>query len=80
MLILDSDHRLEPDVLYDLIPLMENDHELTFIQTPQYFRMPKDDRLGLAYSFQQHIFYKHICRGLCVNNSAYICGTNVIIR
>lgn len=80
MLILDSDHRLEPAVLYDLIPLMENDPELSFIQTPQYFRMPKDDRLGLAYSFQQHIFYKHICRGLCVNNSAYICGTNVIIR
>jgi len=80
MLILDSDHRLEPTVLYDLIPLLENDPELTFIQTPQYFRMPKNDRLGLAYSFQQHIFYKHICRGLCVNNSTYICGTNVIIR
>jgi cellulose synthase (UDP-forming) len=59
---------------------MENDHDLTFIQTPQYFRVSKNDRLGLAYSFQQHIFYKHICRGLCVNDTAYICGTNVIIK
>jgi len=42
--------------------------------------MAKHDRLGLAYSFQQHIFYKHICRGLCVNGSPYICGTNVIIK
>ncbi len=80
LLILDSDHRLKRPVLHDLIPLMENDPELTFIQTPQYFRMPENDHLGLAYSFQQHIFYKHICRGLCVNDTSYICGTNIIIR
>lgn len=80
LLILDSDHRLNVSVLGDLIPILENDPELTFIQTPQYFRLPENDRLGLAYSFQQHIFYKHICRGLCVNETAYICGTNVIIR
>jgi len=80
VLILDSDHRLKSSVLQDLIPLMENDSDLTFIQTPQYFRMSENDRLGLAYSFQQHIFYKHICRGLCVNDTSYICGTNVIIK
>ena len=80
ILILDSDHRLKETVLKDLIPLMENDSDLTFIQTPQYFHVAENDRLGFAYSFQQHIFYKHICRGLCVNGSPYICGTNVIIK
>jgi cellulose synthase (UDP-forming) len=80
VLILDSDHRLKSSVFKDLIPIMENDPDLTFIQTPQYFRISENDRLGLAYSFQQHIFYKHICRGLCVNETAYICGTNVIIK
>jgi cellulose synthase (UDP-forming) len=80
VLILDSDHKLKSSVFKDLIPIMENDPDLTFIQTPQYFRMFENDRLGLAYSFQQHIFYKHICRGLCVNETAYICGTNVIIK
>lgn len=80
VLILDSDHRLKSSMLDDLIPIMENDASLTFLQTPQYFKTPNKDRLGLAYSFQQHIFYKHICRGLCVNDSSYICGTNVIIR
>ncbi len=80
ILILDSDHRLKSSIFKDLIPLMENDPNLTFIQTPQYFQNLKNDRLGLAYSFQQHIFYKHICRGLCVNGSPYICGTNVIIK
>lgn len=80
VMILDSDHRLKNCVLQDLIPIMENDPNLTFIQTPQYFGMNKDDPLSLAYSFQQHIFYKHICRGLCVNNSTFICGTNVLIK
>jgi cellulose synthase (UDP-forming) len=80
VLILDSDHRIKCSVFKDLIPIMENDPDLTFIQTPQYFQISKNDRLGMAYSFQQHIFYKHICRGLCVNETAYICGTNVLIR
>lgn len=80
VLILDSDHRLRESMLRDLVPLLEDDPQLTFIQTPQYFNGPEGDRLALAYSFQQHIFYKHICRGLGVNNSSYICGTNVLIR
>ncbi len=81
VLILDSDHRLKQSIFQDLIPIMEVDPSLSFIQTPQYFSTPVDnDRLGLAYSFQQHVFYKHICRGLCVNDSSFICGTNVLIR
>lgn len=78
VMVLDSDHRLKPSIFRDLVPYFEEDPSLTFIQTPQYFT--GGDRLGLAYSFQQHIFYKHICRGLCVNDSSYICGTNVLIR
>lgn len=77
-MILDSDHRLKRSVLKDLLPIIDNNSNLTFIQTPQYFS--SEDRLGLAYSFQQHVFYKHICRGLCINDSSYICGTNVIIK
>jgi cellulose synthase/poly-beta-1,6-N-acetylglucosamine synthase-like glycosyltransferase len=80
ILILDSDHRLKSSIFQDLIPIMENDPDLTFIQTPQYFHKQSNDHLSIAYSFQQHIFYKHICRGLCVNGSSYICGTNVLIK
>lgn len=80
VMVLDSDHRLKPTILRDLVPYFEEDHLLTFIQTPQYFNGASGDRLASAYSFQQHIFYKHICRGLCVNDSSYICGTNVLIR
>lgn len=80
VLILDVDHIPNPDFLKDLIPILEEDQDLSFVQTPQFFTNNKNDKLSLVYSFQQHIFYKHICRGLDVNNTALICGTNVIIR
>ncbi len=80
VLILDSDHQLKENIFQDLVPIMEVDPDLTFIQTPQYFSTEVKDHLGLSYSFQQHVFYKHICRGLCVNGSSFICGTNVLIR
>jgi len=80
LLILDADHCPKPNILTELIPLLEEDAALTFIQTPQYFTSKTKDRLALAYSFQQHIFHKHVCRGLSVNNSVFMCGTNVIIR
>lgn len=80
ILLLDVDHIPKPDFLKDLIPILAEDQNLSFIQTPQFFIGSKNDKLSLVYSFQQHIFYKHICRGLDVNNAALICGTNVIIR
>ena len=80
LLVLDVDHRPKPAILNEVIPLLEEDTSVTFIQTPQYFTSETKDRLTLAYSFQQHIFHKHVCRGLSVNNSVFMCGTNVIIR
>ena len=80
ILILDADHSPKPRIFNDIIPYLENNPSLTFIQTPQYFASNIGNPLSIAYSFQQHIFYKHICRGANVNNSALICGTNVIIR
>ena len=80
LLIVDADHRLKPDILNEVVPILENNPSIAFVQTPQYFTEKTGDRLAIAYSFQQHIFNKHVCRGLSVNNSAFITGTNVIIR
>ena len=79
-LVLDVDHRPKPAILKEVIPFLEEDTSLTFIQTPQYFTSETKDKLSLAYSFQQHIFHKHVCRGLNINNAVFMCGTNVIIR
>lgn len=80
ILLLDVDHIPKPDFLKDIIPILEENQNVSFIQTPQFFTGGKDDKLSIVYAFQQHVFYKHICRGLDVNNTALICGTNVIIR
>ena len=80
LLVLDVDHRPKPAILNEVIPHLEEDTSLTFIQTPQYFTIETKDRLALAYSFQQHIFYKHVCRGLNINNAVFMSGSNVIIR
>jgi cellulose synthase (UDP-forming) len=80
LLLLDSDHRVKPEFLDTVIPFFEGDNSLSVVQMPQYFTNQTKNRLARAYSFQQRIFNKHVCRGLCVNNSAFICGTNVIFR
>lgn len=80
LLILDTGHRPKSTILSDIIPLLENDHTLTFVQTPRYFTSNSKNRLQRAYSFQQHIFHKHVCRGLDISNSVFMCGTNVLIR
>ena len=59
-LVLDVDHRPKPAILKEVIPFLEEDTSLTFIQTPQYFTSETKDKLSLAYSFQQHIFHKHV--------------------
>jgi cellulose synthase (UDP-forming) len=80
LLILDVDHCPKPNILSEVLPYLEYDHKLSFVQTPQYFISQTKDNLAIAYSFQQHIFHKHYCRGLDVDDSVFMCGTNVVIR
>lgn len=80
ILILDVDHRPKHNILSEVIPRLEENIALAFIQTPQYFICENENRLSLAYSFQQHIFHKHVCRGLDINNTVFMCGTNLIVR
>jgi cellulose synthase (UDP-forming) len=80
LLILDVDHCPKPNILNEILPYLEYDHKLAYVQTPQYFTNETKDNLAIAYSFQQHIFHKHYCRGSDVNDSVFMCGTNVVIR
>lgn len=80
LLILDADHCPKPNILTDLITLIERDSPVAFVQTPQYFKCDTRETIARAYSLQEHLFYKHICRGLAVNNASFMCGTNVIMR
>jgi cellulose synthase (UDP-forming) len=80
ILIVDSDHTVKNNILIDLISLLQSNPMLSFIQTPQYYPIKKRGSLEVAFSLHQHIFNKHICRGLSTKGSAFITGTNVLMR
>lgn len=80
LLVVDVDHKVEPHILAKLVPLLGKNTSLSFVQTPQYFTKETKDKLAVLYSIQQHIFNKHLCRGLDVNGAAVMTGSNVLIR
>ena len=80
ILIIDADHKVKPQILRELVPILEKNTSISFLQTPQYFTKETSDKLAVVYSIQQHIFNKHLCRGLNVNDAAVMTGSNVIIR
>ncbi|HQD25071.1 glycosyltransferase [Methanoculleus sp. DTU007] len=80
LLVLDADQRVKPTILADLIPILEANPDASFIQTPQFFRSEPNDPISVTFSYQQHIYNKHVCRGLSVNQTAVLTGSNCIFR
>ncbi|MFB3764120.1 MAG: glycosyltransferase family 2 protein [Methanotrichaceae archaeon] len=80
ILIIDADHKVKPYILKELVPILENDMSISFIQTPQYFVNEIKNKIAVCYSIQQRIFNKHVCRGLNINNAVFLTGTNALIR
>ncbi|MCM2466192.1 glycosyltransferase family 2 protein [Methanoculleus oceani] len=80
LLVIDADQKVKPSIIADLIPVLEADPELSFIQTPQFFRSEPHDPISVTFSYQQHIYNKHVCRGLSVNHTAMLTGSNCIFR
>ena len=70
LLVIDADQKVKPTILAELVPLLEADPGVSFIQTPQFFRSEPHDPISVTFSYQQHIYNKHVCRGLSVNNTA----------
>lgn len=80
LLVLDADQIVKPTILSDLVPILEADPAASFIQTPQFFRSEPNDPISVTFSYQQHIYNKHVCRGLSVNHTAMLTGSNCIFR
>jgi cellulose synthase (UDP-forming) len=80
LVIFDADTRPVSNFLRDLIPLIERDPGLGFIQTPQFYE--RTDSLPVAFSAgtQQAVFYEYICEGKSTSEAMFCCGTNVIFR
>lgn len=80
VVIFDADQNPLPEFLGILVPLMEGDERLAFVQTPQFYSNIEKNRIARAAAFQQAVFYEYICEGKSTDGSMFCCGTNVIFR
>lgn len=78
--IFDADQNPMPEFLNALVPMLEADEKLAFIQTPQFYTNIDESRVARGAAFQQTVFYEYICEGKSSNDSMFCCGTNVIFR
>ncbi|MEO7718073.1 MAG: family 16 glycosylhydrolase [Capsulimonas sp.] len=78
IVIFDADMAARPEFLLRTIPPFA-DLEIGWVQTGQYYRNLGNSVARWAHD-QQRVFFETICPGKSRLNSAFICGTNVVIR
>ncbi len=80
MVVFDADSNPFPDFVEPLVCRMEEDPQLAFIQTPQYYINFDSNRIARAAGLQQVVFYEYICEGKASKDATFCCGTNVLFR
>lgn len=78
--ILDSDQRPLATWLRDIVPLLEENPKLAFVQVPQVYVNTKGLPVARAAAFQQAVFFEYICEGKSDSNAMFCCGSNVVMR
>jgi cellulose synthase (UDP-forming) len=78
--VFDADGLPAHNLLRDLMPIIEENPRLAFVQTPQYYANTDVSNVALAAGRQQTVFYEYISEGKSYSRSAFCCGTNCIFR
>lgn len=78
--VFDADQNPNPGFLKELIPILEGDDRLAFVQTPQFYTNGERSPVAFGANLQHCIFYEYICEGKSARNAMIMCGTNVAIR
>jgi len=78
--VFDADQCPLPEFLNAVVPILERDEKMAFVQTPQYYSNIDENRIARAAGFQQAVFYEYICEGKGTEGSMFCCGTNVVFR
>jgi cellulose synthase (UDP-forming) len=78
VVIFDADQTPSPDFLLKTIPHF-GDPNVGWVQTGQYYAN-RSNPVSRWADDQQSLFYNLLCPGKAAHNSAFICGTNVVIR
>ncbi len=77
--VFDADHVPRPDFLRKTVGYFSDD-KVAFVQTPQYYKNHADNYITSGAWDQQELFFGPICRGKDRMNSAFMCGTNMVLR
>lgn len=78
--IFDADQNPMPDFLSKLIPILEGNQKLAFVQTPQFYSNLGSSKISMGSNMQQAVFYEYICEGKSTSQAMMCCGTNVVFR
>lgn len=78
--LLDADQRPLTTWLRDIVPLMEENPTLAFVQVPQIYVNGAGLPVARAAAYQQAVFFEYICEGKSDSNAMFCCGSNVVIR
>lgn len=78
LVIFDADHIPREDFFLKTIPPFA-DPEIGWVQTGQFYGN-RDNPVARWSDDQQSLFYRLLCPGKAVHDSAFICGTNVVLR
>lgn len=78
--VFDADQNPLPDFLKKVVSIAENDDNIAFVQTPQFYSNIEASPISRGAAMQQAVFYESICEGKNASNAMFCCGTNVLFR
>lgn len=78
--ILDADQRPLTTWLRDIVPLLDENPKLAFVQVPQIYVNTHGLPVARAAAYQQAVFFEYICEGKSDSNAMFCCGSNVVLR
>lgn len=76
--VFDADHVPRKDFLKKTMGYF-GDSKMGFVQSPQYYKNHQSNEITKGSWEQQSLFFNPICRGKSHFNSAFMCGTNMVI-
>ena len=78
--VFDADALPAHNFLRDILPVIDENPRLAYVQTPQYYSNTRVSNVAMAASGQQVVFYEYICEGKSISNAMFCCGTNIVLR
>ena len=78
--VFDADQKPVNTFLSEIIPLLEENPKLAFVQTPQFYANTDKNPVAFAAGQQQAVFYEVVCEGKNLNDALFSAGSNVVYR